>query len=354
MLILVLICLILCFIGYVLNEEITWYEFIATCLISIFVSLIAYGFCIIPAVNDIYFQSGKLIQVQHHPSFVEEYEQRHETTYPCGTDDDGDTKYCTRVWYTTEHAHHRQYWSALDSLNQSYEISEVFYNQVKKDFGANLKSKNEGKYYRCDHGGYRISGDNSLYYYNNDTKTYNYPTTRISKWFNPIKRTKSIFNTEKSVLLYPTQNNWLSTNRDMTNHFGKQWDILNTIVYERIGANVILTTSTEDLKDYWMRGKRNDIIIQVDNVEKPMSVNVFGWYESERLSLELETYILDKGINIDGIQHKILSYYIPFNFKKFDYLKYQLADWQYFLICIITLIILLCSYISFSTNEFNR
>lgn len=354
MLILILICLILCFIGYVLNNQITFYEFVGTCLISILVSLIVYGLCIIPSVNDTYFQSGKLIQIQHHPYFVEEYEQRHETTYQCGTDSNGHPRYCTRVWYTTEYARHREYWLAVDSLNQSLEISEKFYNQIKNDFGAKLKSKNDGRYYRCNYGGYRISGDNSLYYYDNETKTYNYPTTKISQWYNPIKRTKSIFNTEKEVLPYPTRSNWFSNNRDMTNHFKKQWDILNTIVYERIGANVILTTSTEDLKNYWMRGKKNDIIIQVDSIENPHSVKVFGWYESERLSTELETYILDKGINIDGIQHKILSYYIPFNFKKFDYLKYQLADWQYILVCVVTIIVLIGSYVYFSMNEFKR
>ena len=145
-----------------------------------------------------------------------------------------------------------------------------------------------------------------------------------------------------------------STNRDMTRQYKKQWDILNTKLYEKLGVNTILTVSKEDLKNSWMKGKKNDIIIQVDNIEHPTNVKVFGWYKSERLSAELETYILDNGINLKGIEHVILSYYEQFDFSQFDYLRYQLADWQMLIISIITILTMLFTYITFSTNEFNR
>ena len=349
MLSLILICLTLCFIGFILNKEITIEEFLGNCVISILCSLIVFGLCILPYQNDYYFQSGRLIKVEHHPYFVEEYEQPHEVCTSCG-------KNCTtcHTYYTTEHAKHSEYWMAYDSIGQKRKISKTLYETVKKDFGNNLHSINNGSRYRCNNGGYRIKGDNSLYYYKNDTNTYNYPTTAIAVWYNPLKKSKSIFNTEKDILAYPIQQDWFSTNRDMTRTFKKKWDILNTKIYQRIKANVILTVSKEDLKNAWMKGKYNDIIIQVNSIENPTEVKVFGWYKSERLSRELETYILDNGINLDGIQHKILSYYEPFDFSEFDYLRFQLADWEMLLISIITVLVMIGSYVAFSTNEFRR
>lgn len=350
MLSLIIVCVVLCYIGYVLNEEITIEEFFLNCVISILVSLFFFGVCLIPFNNDIYYQSGRLNRVEYHPYFVEEYEQRHEEQYACGKDDEGNTEYCTRVYYTTEHAKHYPYWLAKDTLGQEKEITQKFYLIIGHDFGFE-KSYNSGRTCRCTHGGHRISGDNTLYYFTNDRNTYNYPTTAWGSWYNPLKRSQSIFNTEKN-LNYPSRYDWLANNRSPIKR--KDWDILNTKLYEKMGLNVILTTSREDLKHDWMRGKKNDIVIQVNNVKNPTTVKVFGWFKNEILASKLETYILDNGINLDGIKHVILSYYEPFDFHEFDYLKYHLADRQLILISIITIITMIISYVIFSTNEFRR
>ena len=348
MLTLIIVCVVLCYIGFALNEEITLEEFLLNVVISIVVSLVVFGFCIIPVPNDFYYQSGRLNRVEHHPYFVEEYEERHEESYACGKDKEGNTEYCTRIYYTTEHAKHREYWLAKDSLGQEKEITQRFYLMVGQDFGKE-KSYNGGRTYRCTHGGHRVRGDNSLYYYNSDT-VYKYPTTDIGSWFNPLKKSQSIFNTEKPTP-YPNRIDWFKNNRSP---LGKEWDILNTKLYEKMGVNVILTTSHGDLKHDWMRGKRNDIVIQVDDVKKPTVVKVFGWFGDEILATKLETYILDNGINLDGIQHVILSYYKPFDFSEFDYLKFHLADWQLILVCIFTILVMVGTYVTFSMNEFRR
>ena len=354
MLMLCLTCLLICLIGFVLNKEITWYEFIGNCFISIFVSLIIFGLMLIPVPNDVYYTSGKMIRTEHHPYFVEEYEQRHEEEYPCGKDSDGDTKYCTKVWYTTEHETHHEFWSKKDSLGQEWEIPKSEYDSLKSKFGGKVNRYNSGSGCRCYHmGGERVKGDNSLYYVNNDVNTYEFPTTKMESWYNPLRKSQSIFNTEKDTVAYPERYDAF-TNARMDFKPSKDWDILNTKLYEKMGVNVILTTSQEDLKHIWMQGKQNDVIIQVDNIKNPTKVKVFCWYKTERLSAELETYILDNGIKLDGIEHVILSYYQPFDFSEFDYLKYQLADWQLLIISIITVIVMIVSYVLFSQNEYRR
>ena len=345
MLTLIFICLLLCLIGYVLNKEIVFLEFLANCFISILCAVIIYGICIIPFPNDFYYQSGKFVQVTYHPYFVEEYED----CWECCTEDDDGHETCTEHC-STEHAKHPEYWTVKDSLGQEETISYEFYTQIKHKFGDRIKRFYEGRTTRCTHGGHRIKGDNALYYVDNETNTYEYPTTAYGRWFNPIKRTHSIFNTEKNIVEYPHRHDWLNNDRGL----GKEWDILNTQLFERIGVNVVLSTSQEDLKNIWMRGKQNDIIIQVDNIKTPTKVKVFGWFGSERLVSELETYILDNGIKIDGIKHVILSYYVPFDFSEFKYLKFQVADWQIILISIITLIVMCITYFQFSINDWRR
>ena len=134
MLILCLTCLIICFIGFLVNKEITMYEFILNCVISLVVSLILFGFMLIPVPNDFNYMSGKMIKTSHYPAFVEEYEQQHTSTYACGTDSEGHTKYCTRVWYTTEHERHPEYWTKEDSLGQSWEIKQPEYDKLRVAF----------------------------------------------------------------------------------------------------------------------------------------------------------------------------------------------------------------------------
>lgn len=357
MLEIVLVCIVLCLIHFVVNKEITLFEFTCSSVISIIVALILFGIMLIPVPNDAYYQSGKIIKVGYFPPFVEEYEQEHVSSYPCGTDSKGNTRYCTRVWYTTEHARHMEHWDAFDSLGQDVTISSAFYQQVKRDFGNGNYRVNTGRSHRCTHGGHRVRGDNSSYYTNNVSNTYKYPTTQLARWYNPIKKSKSIFNTEKATHEYPIQQDWRNNNRLMCGNFRLAWNIFNTKVYEAVGANVILISSDENLKDYWMRGKKNDIVIQVDNPTNPNKVNVFGWYDTERLSLELETYILANGIsekNLDEIRTLIVKYYVPFDFSKFDYLKFKLADWQLILIAIVTFIVMCVTNVIFATNDDRR
>ena len=353
MLSLILVCVILCYIGFILNKEITLEEFCLNVIISVCVSVVVFIIMLLPVPNDTYYQSGRLSRIEYHPYFVEEYEQRHEEEYACGKDDDGYTKYCTRVWYTTEHATHHPYWTAEDTLKQDIYIDSAKYAQIKHDFGNKQRVYNNGRGTRCTHGGKAIRGDNSLYYVLNDTNTYLYPTTSIGYWYNPLRKSQSILNTEKDVLKYPDRVDlFRNTRYDGKNSLA--WNMMNTRLYERMGLNVVLTTSKEDLKNTWMRGKKNDVIIQVDNIKNPKTVKVFGWYKSERLSTELETTILDNGIDLDKIEHVILSYYIPFDFKEFDYLKFKLADWQLIIIAILTIITMVGTYVTFSQNEFRR
>ena len=60
------------------------------------------------------------------------------------------------------------------------------------------------------------------------------------------------------------------------------WDVLNTRIYEQVGANVILLNynDLEEVKDGWLSGKKNDIIIGfIGDYKNPTKVkNMVDFY----------------------------------------------------------------------------
>ena len=346
MLTIIFITLIICFIFYLLNREIDHIEFIVMCIISVVLNVVIFNIShCLP--NDIYYMSGRYIQTEYHPYFVEEYEDSYET---CTEDDDGNES-CT-TYYTTEREKHYPYYLVRDSLGQYSKIDKSQYEQIAGKFGNHLKIKRDVRFNHSD--GECVSGDSNLYYYVNETNTYEYPTTKLDKWHNPIKHSNSIFNTTKDQYKYPERNSWTSNNRNLNNKISnKDLDILNTKIYERIGANVILveTENPEDLKYDWNSGKKNDIIICFNkDLDK---VKVFGWYETELLSAKLEQYILDNGINLKGIEHVILSYYKPFDFSQFKYIS-KPDPMNVAVTFFITFVIMIFVYCAFASNDLRR
>ena len=325
-----MILLILIFSGiicsiYMMYEQISTREFIIWLISSILAILIIYLFALLPFNNDTYFQSGRITATIYHPFFVEKYLQSHTYCTPCGKST------CCHTYYTTEYAKHSEYWSTIDTLGRHWEISKNLHNEIKLEYGNKRITTKPNK---CTHGGIVYKGDPYLYTYYNETNSYKYPTNKIVSWYNRIKATQNIFNNKTNYKKeYPKSINIYSTNRlltkgtDITEH---DWDILNTKIYERSRANIILTKvnnmdEAKQLENAWLNGRKNDIIISyVGNYKNPEYVKVFGWTKSSLIKHKLESFILKHGIqksSLKGIEHIIISNYEPYDFSKFNYLS---------------------------------
>lgn len=347
MIYIILVSLLLCCFGYIINREISTKEFVILCCVTVLVSLGVFLFTCIKFPNDVYYASGKLIEVQYRPAFTERY------TYVVPVKVGKTTTMQTRVGYD----HHREHWVAIDSLNQFYDITKEDFEQVVKDFGDEEHVKKDSRF---DHiNGVCISGDSNLYYYGNKINTYKYPTTLMLSWHNPIKRRQSLFNTEKNYKEYPKRHNCFLNDRLLAPNgiiTKNDLDIFNTKLYELVKCNVIImkVKDVDDLnktKLSWNNGKKNDIIIAfTGNIEKPTNVKVFGWYAEEILSTTLETDILDNGINLDRLFTIIIKYYKPFNFEQFSYLK-QPTVVQYIITIILTLLCMIGLYWYFCNED---
>lgn len=343
---------------YIFNKEISTREFFVTLGCCVLTTLVIYTFSILPVPNDILYESSRLKKTTYHPFFIEKYEEPH--TICTGT---GKSTTC-HTYYTTEYAKHQPYWTTCDNINGCWEISKNFHNIVKQDFGNHEITTQPNK---CTHGGHIVSGDPNLYTYKNETNTFNYPTNRIVGWHNPLLGKNSIFTTKSSfTLAYPKRESIYITQRRVTtetNITQKEWDILNTKLYEASKVNLILIKvknheETKQLEQSWISGKKNDLVICfVGEYKKPEYIKVFGWSKSALVKLKLESYLLANGIqksSLSQIEHIIKSYYKPYEFNKFDYLTTTPPLWVFILSLIVNTIILSVCIYSFSNNYENK
>lgn len=342
MIFLILTATLVACIFYISSEEISTREFFLLLGALIIPVIIIFAISKAPFPNDKYFQSGKLIQTQFHPFFVEQYQQPHTICHSCGKST------CCHTYYTTEYAKHQPYWSVKDSFDREWKISESEHYKMKYIFGNRKITTKPNK---CTHGGHVHKGDPYLYTYNNETNSYEYPVNKMSLWFNPLKNSVSLFKSKTDYKMnYPKSLSNYLTNRlqGKTNISAKDWEIFNTKVYERTLANVIAIqlNTNEDankLEDAWISGKQNDlIIVYTGDYKQPTFVKVFGWTKSSLVKYSLEQHILENGLqssSLDEMLCIIVKYYEKYDFKKFNYLTTQPPLWAYIVTVIVSILI---------------
>lgn len=351
MIFLIVMATLVAAIIYIVNIEITTKEFLLMAAAMVAASLVVYGIASIPFHNDGYFESGKLIRTTYHPYFVERYQMPHTVCHPCGKST------CCHTYYTTEYAKHQPYWSVDDSLDREWKITQSFHNEIKEEFGNRMITTRPNK---CTHGGTFHSGDPYLYSYNNETKSYRYPTNQISTWYNPLKRGKSTLFRSKTEFKkdYPKHiDNYSTTRVEVADGINRHdWDVLNTKLYEKKGVSIILlkVKSSEEakkLEDAWTKGKKHDITICVKgSYKKPEFVKVFGWTKSSFVRYMLEQDILQEGVNLEEIERIVVKYYEPYDWDKFGYLTFRPPFWVFLIALIVVCFIGRLMYIEFSTN----
>lgn len=357
MILLFILVVAVCAIAYMFDNEITLPEFLAMFSIVFIAVGLVYSLQFAPFPNSYYFQSGRIIKVAYNPTFVEEYEQSHQSCVG-----DGEDRSCTTYW-TTEHKTHHEYWLAFDSLGRSWEIDSPFYSRIRKSFGSpKFVVVDEG---RCSNGGHPVSGDPNTYYSPNATNSYNYPVAVRKTWHNPIIGTSSLFNVKgESKLKYPESDDYFYNTRLMTakglTFTSLDWDIFNTKLYEFNGANANLISADSheacsDLEASWTSGGKNDFnICVVGAYNKPEYVKIFGWSSDLYNVSVAESMIVHEGItkkNLDKILAQLAKSYTPTDFSTYNYIKRPCPLWINILACIVAIFACFITYAAFSTND---
>lgn len=320
--------------------------------------------------------SGVITQTTYYGAWVEQYEQSHTETYACGSDSKGNTRYCTRTYYTTEYAHHGGDWDVnrdFGTIQDAPDVSQEFHNYVKNNFGGKIDSRYTQS---CTCGGHYYSGDQNAYVTQNHTG-YIHPVTMTKSFENRIKAAPSLFSYPKvptniTVFTWPINPDWNNSERVLgTAKFlidTRNWDILNTTLGPAKKVNLIVVGfpagySMETAKwqeASWIGGKKNDLIICFAGGSKNSPAEwayVFGWTEKTIVKVNLQDIFTQNPINnsiIEKVSNEVASNYVKKDWHKFDYIRIEPPTWSYWVYLVMMLLVQGGLYIWFNLNEFDN
>lgn len=350
------------------DEKVIWQEWLIGSACAFLFTGIFHLFAITGMTSDKETWSGKITRTLHYGQWVEEYEQEHTMSVPCGSDSKGNVQYQTITYYTTEHATHPERWTVnrnFGSYDDEIDVGEDFYREVVINFGNNIDSINTQ---RCTHGGHYDGGDNKIYITQNSTG-YLYPVTSKHRFENRIKAAPSVFSfisvpTNIPVFNYPENKNWLVSDRLLgraRRDFNiNLWDKMNSRLGPIKRVNVIMVGfDNEDsmIAEYqrakWIGGKKNDLVL----VYGQGWSRVFGWTESEIVKENLQTILLNNIKNDDLIP--LIEGEIKINYKikdwsKFDYLQIEPRTSHYIWFIVLTVLTQSGLYLGFHFNDLSK
>lgn len=341
------------------NKQIVWWEYIVGAAASLIFAGIFHAIVFASIGIDTETWSGEVIKATYHPYWHATWTETYTTT-----DSEGNTHFHTRI----KSESHPEYWDLDTSLSQNKNISKIKFEEVLKNFGGQMTIEKPFK-------PHFDGGDRNIYVAYNKTN-YIIPVTDKRNWKNRIKASKNIFNfvdipksLENSLFKYPENNNIFISDRVMgiaqKSIDIQKWDALNSLLGPIKKVNVIICGFDNSNTEYgqyqeafWRGGKKNDLVICYgpDNI-RPIWCYVFGWTEKDLVKQNLQTVILNNGVNnnvIDLIKKEIYTNYQIKDWEKFNYISIDPPVWSYFIFFILTCIIQFGIYSMFKNNEFEK
>ena len=340
---------------YIFRKEVSWLEWLGCTAMAFAASGIMHGIALWGMTDDIETWSGRVVQVAHHPAWVEEYRQRHSETYYTGSGKNRQSH--TRTWYTTEHDHHPEHWMAdknYGTYSDDQEISQAEYARIKAELGNTVV---DGGKQGTHHGGHHDGGDNSIYSTPNTTR-YIHPVTTTKHFENRVKAAPTLFSFAKvppgtPVFPYPSSPSWDRSGRLLGAAVGSvdltAFDQMNSRLGPTKKVNVIIVgfpggdSSIGHWQEaLWIGGRKNDLVLCYGTAPgnpKPTWAYCFGWTEKTDVKRSLETIAISSPVSTDmlkAIEAEVSRNYVIKDWKKFDYISIDPPRWAY-----ITLIILM-------------
>jgi hypothetical protein len=374
-------------------KKILWWEFIVSISITVIVifglkSLIAYA-----SVEFTEYWGESIVCIVEEEPYNYWHSEMCSRSYACGSDDKGNTTYCTE-YYDCSHQDDvgPQWWCKTD-LNNTYSLTEQSHDKIKKIFATSSKITDSKENYSPNDyasgsrgtkfGGKRVGKVSYAYstYWNKSDLTRKGVFTKHS-YVNKIKASDlSLFNisiiSEKeadSLKLhkYPDVENSLSyptilgsnvpeqiqeKYRKLNAKFGVSNKLrLWVLVFDNKPSSIAIKQ-----ENYWVKGNKNELIICIgrnkQNIDWTYS---FSWSLSNDLTAEVN----QKALELQVLDNKSWNNYYDYlnanlhrfnkrSFKEFNYLTVELKTWQIILIYVITIALSIGINVWAIKNEFN-
>jgi hypothetical protein len=325
-------------------KRIVWFEALVLAASGFLISTIYYACVVHGAYADAETWSGQVITATHHSRWLEYYEYAvYRTEIYSDSKGHIHTREVFDHWEPTS-SWHDDSWDENDTLVSDYSIDQPRFEDIHRKFGKITPIP--GIRYTMEHNSHMLSGDPNDYQTINENH-YVYPVTTIKHWENHVKASPSVFSYKPvpetiPVFPYPKNKDHFVSDRILgpVDISHEKWDQLNSELGPTKKVNLIICSYGDQGSDIaqfqeskYIGGKKNDLIVCYGGPSnKPTWVHVFGWTESDLVKLNIETIILDHGVNNDIlplIKAEVIKNYKILEWHKFDYLKAEIPFIHY-------------------------
>lgn len=370
MLLFYLISLIPIIIGAVLwvfGKKIVLWEYLISAASALLLAVIFQFISIWGMTADEEMWSGQIMSERQFSRWQEYYEY---AVYRTEVDTDSKGNVTTRQvfdhWEPTSRWHD-EHWTAYSNINTEYEIEHPHFLHLEKQFKHSYSVR--GDRTTWEHNSRMIGGD-PLDYISENKSGFIEPVVEIKSFENKVKAAPSVFSFVKvpesiPVFNWPRPENPFGSQRVLgtaTNYISqRKWDELNAILGPKYRVNLIIigfNNSDSSILQYqeakFVGGRKNDLIITFTEQDKKIqNVKVFGWTESENCKRNIESFILDNGVNeslLTYLPNEIKTNYKLKDWKKFDFITVEPAASYYYWFFGILTFVQSVLYFFFHTN----
>jgi hypothetical protein len=376
------------------KNELTFIESLIPFAVGIILILIFKG-CGQSSLTKAYEYYGNyIVKAEHYEDWDEWITKTCTREYPCGTDKDGNTEYCTETYDCSYRDYHPDRYIAYLNDGSSLNISESQYNYYEKKLGGSpIFVDMHRDYYTQDGDMYYVDYNNkyenfefyaSKHTYKNKLQcsksVFNYPdVTETEKKLYRLIDYPEVTNNELDAIIYKEDTTLLNKAKDKTNikELSKIATVIPVEAYKRFDwINGMLGMSkqvrvwvliwrnmpekTGELQEsYWKNGQKNELVVcfNIDNDKKVTWNHVFTWSESYDLKIDIRNYFVEND-SLDLVSFgkwlypEIESKWKRKEFKDFDYLTVPVPMWAIITTFIVVLIFSVGIYLWAGYNEF--
>lgn len=345
------------------HHKLLWWEIIPGILVGV-ITIWVFKFTAEKIlVTDTEYYNGYVTSVWYYEPWSEWIDRTCTESYPCGTDANGNTSYCTRTYDCSYEKRHPKKWVAKNNIKEQFYITESRYNSLKSRFN-NVSFVDMNRNYCCGR-----DGDAYMSKYLGEPGKIEHTSTK-HKYENRVQASNSIFKFKEikkieadslGLFKYPEiydgykQNHLLGVKN---NRIELRLDYLNGTLGKKKQVKVFLLIFKDKPKEYfelqnsyWKGGNKNEfnIVMSIKNNKIQWS-EIMTWSEKDELKIRVRNYLnkyKTENINyidlIDFLYKNIDNLYKRKSFSDFDYLSVELKPNQllflYSLVTIITVII---------------
>lgn len=324
--------------------------------------------------KDTEYWGNHVTKIRYYEEWNEWIEQTCTREYACGTDEDGNTEYCTETYDCSYCQNHSEYWSMILDDSSEISISKGYYDYLKNKFHTQSIFVDMNRDYYTD------DGDMYENFYPNTYEAYEFCASEHS-YENRVQASTSVFNypdvdtadiTKYKLFNYPevkgrSLNAILAPNTIPVKVYEqKRFDYLNGMLGsdKQVRIWVCLYEYQNDDAGYkqealWKRGNKNEIVICIGtNKNRDVNwVHVFGWSKEKTIEIETRNYLLDqKKLDLEEFGKwmyvEVKDKWTRTSFDEFEELSVETPTWAIVTTWIVSLLLCVVLYIFFIVNNF--